>query len=270
MPLAPCPTAAPRFRGLFPDWTGPRPVDFFLMEHLLEARRQSEFPTNIAGPDEDVNVYLCDLLTRRLAQPDESDLDTGATPLLLPPAVTCDRRLAAAHYRRHGDHRLFHQGLFGRGDGVRRQTVTPGLTAAECWQRDLGIGQHCYETAANLLAGRGRATSGLAPVLAKLATHYERYVHVLAVLATRRLGLGATVDDDLLRDLSTAAPPDRISGSASSPEPAPRTATMDDLLDAVAAFGRTPTPAAQQKMLELAARLGVEPQRLPQGALAGG
>ena len=29
MPATCCPTAVPHFRGLFPDWTAPRPVRFF-------------------------------------------------------------------------------------------------------------------------------------------------------------------------------------------------------------------------------------------------
>ena len=49
--------------------------------------------------------------------------------------------------------------------------------------------------AADLLEGRPGALASLAPVLRQLESHFEDYVHVLGVLATRRLGLGAVLSD---------------------------------------------------------------------------
>ena len=51
------------YRLLFPDFSDPRPLSFFMLENLLAARADSRFPSNSCGPDEAVNVYLADLLT---------------------------------------------------------------------------------------------------------------------------------------------------------------------------------------------------------------
>ncbi len=59
-------TATPRFQPLFTGTAPSEPVGFFMLENLLTARAGSRFPTNGAGPDEDVNVYLAHLLGRIL------------------------------------------------------------------------------------------------------------------------------------------------------------------------------------------------------------
>lgn len=195
----------PVFRGLFPDWTGPRPLSFYLMEKLLEARSLSFFPTNGAGPDEDVNVYLAHLLTGLLRSDDHSRNEAGADPLLFPGERDKSRRSRAERYRRNADHRLLYQGLFDRGDGLRRRDGTWHLDREGSRRRDRGAGATCYAMAANLLEGRDGAPVGLVAVLRKLADHYDDYAHVLAVLATRKLGLGARLsDDDLARLLDQA------------------------------------------------------------------
>jgi hypothetical protein len=191
----------PLFRGLFPDWSGPLPWRFFLVEQLLEARRESMFPTNGAGPDEDVNVYLAHLLAGFLTGHHDERVMWGAGCVLLPPDKNLHRRERADWYRINADHRLLFLGLMNRGDGLRRRPVHFGMTAAETRDRDLAVGRCCYGMAADLLGGRPSAQASLTPVLRKLETHFEDYVHVLGVLATRRLGLGATLSDHDLAGL---------------------------------------------------------------------
>ena len=193
MPATACPTSVPRFRGLFPDWSGPRPARFFFAEELLEARRESEFPTNLAGPDEDVNVYLFGLLTKFLAGDHDSRVVPGAGGLHQPPARDLPRGHRADWYRVNGDHRLLYQGLMDRGDGIRRRRVPFGFTEDESRARDLAAGRACYGVAADLISSSPGGSPGLATVLRKLEENYEEYVHVLGVLAVRRLGLGANL-----------------------------------------------------------------------------
>jgi hypothetical protein len=194
-------THEPLYRGLFPDWSGPRPWRFFLVEHLLEARRESMFPTNGAGPDEDVNVYLAHLLAGFLSGHQDERVAWGAGCVQFPPDKNLGRSERADWYRVNADHRLLFLGLMNRGDGLRRRPILFGMTATETRDRDLIAGRSCYGMAANLLEGRNCAQAGLAPVLRKLETNFEDYVHVLGVLATRRLGLGASLSDDDLAGL---------------------------------------------------------------------
>jgi hypothetical protein len=196
---------SPQYRELFPGWSGPRPWRYFLAEQLLEARRESMFPTNGEGPDEDVNVYLVHLLAEFLEGHHDARVQWGAGPVILPPGKELGRGARANWYRVNADHRLLYLGLMNRGDGLRRRRIHFGMTAAETRNRDLGVGRSCYGMAANLLEGRSGAFTGLMPVMRKLETNFEDYIHVLGVLATRRLGLGATLSEGDLAELLSLA-----------------------------------------------------------------
>ena len=196
---------SPHYRELFPGWSGPRPWRYFLVEQLLEARRESMFPTNGAGPDEDVNVYLVHLLAEFLNGHHDARVQWGAGCVQLPPGKELGRRARADWYRVNADHRLLYLGLMNRGDDLRRHRIHFGMTAAETRNRDLSVGRSCYGMAANLLEGRSGALAGLAPVMRKLEMNFEDYIHVLGVLATRRLGLGATLSEGDLAELLALA-----------------------------------------------------------------
>ena len=201
MPLVAVHATTPRFRGLFPDWTGFQPLSFFFAENLLEARRDSMFPTNGAGPDEDVNVYLIHLFTGFLAGHHDPRVDLGAGGLHHPCGKELGRRNRAHWYRVNGDHRLLYLGLFDRGNGRRRRKVPFGFDEAGSRTRDLQAGRACYGQAADLLESRPGTSAGQVAVWRKLAENFEDYVHVLGVLAVRRLGMGANLSDDDLAGL---------------------------------------------------------------------
>jgi hypothetical protein len=258
MPVAVAARRRNRYRAVFPDWHAPRPVGWFFMEQLLEARAASAHPTNGHRPDEDVNVYLAHLLEGLVAEPRPAGLAAGATPLWQPPHRSLARRVQAARYRANGDHRLLCLGLFDRGDLLRRRAVPWGRDPRETRDHDLETGRRCYGLAANLLAGRGGAQAGLVPVLEKLAEGFAEYVQVLAVLGRRRLGLGAVLGEA------------ELAGMLRGPAAAARgtTSTMDDLLDLLNVWRTAPEPELARRIRTLAVELGVDPARL--GAAAAG
>jgi hypothetical protein len=234
----------PLYLNIFPSWKGRQPVAFFMMENLLEARLGSPFPTNGAGPDEDVNVFLAGLLTDFLSGQHDQRLITGAACLLLPPDPGLSHREQAAYYLANANHRLLHLGLLNRGDGMRRRTIPFGLTEDESRQRDLGVGACCYRLAANLLKGRNLVSGGLESVLEKLADNFEDYVQVLAVMATRKLGLGARLSDlDRAKLLEGA----------------------DQLLDLINQFGNTPAPEVERSLRAAARRVGADAETILSG-----
>lgn len=194
------------YRSLFPSWEGPRPVAWFFAEHLLEARAASDFPTNGAGFDEDVNVYLADLLCRWATTAAAPGILPGRDPLLQPPAGSAAAQ--AQWYREQADHRLLALGLFDRGDLVRRRVRGWRMTAEETRRRDREVAQRGYELAANLISGRAGDQPGLVAVWRKLAAQLDGYLHVLQTVARRRLGLGARLDDDDLARLLQGPQPD--------------------------------------------------------------
>ena len=238
------------YRLLFPDFSDPRPLSFFMLENLLAARADSRFPTNSCGPDEAVNVYLADLLTRLVSEPAPPTVVAGATALLTP-LDKCgqSRRVRADHYRHNADHRLLGLGLFGRGDLLRRRDVPLGLTAEEAQVRDQHIGAQAYRLAANLIEGRPTTAAVLAPILHQLAQHFADYVHVLAVLAWRRFGLGAQLSDADLDDLLAVS-------SATEP------VAMDGLLDHISAYLADRSDTARDAVIRRAHELGIDPNRV--------
>lgn len=184
---------------------------FFLVENLLEARRGSRLPTNLAGPDEDVNIYLALRLAAFAHAGTDPRVVPGLDPLAPGPPPGGGRRARADWYRANADHRLLHLGLFDRGESARRRLVPWGLTRDQARQRDLSVAATCYAAAADLLArGPGGIDTGPVAVLRKLAAGCEDYVHVLGVLAVRRLGLGARLDE---RELAGLLPPHGARGA---------------------------------------------------------
>ena len=240
MPNALSTPRAPCYLSLFPDWAGARPLPFFLMENLLEARAGSCLPTNLAGPDEDVNVYLTGLLGRLLGKADPSLLSRHGGPVLNPPSKARSRRERAEIYRRNGEHRLLMLGLFNRGDDQGR-----GDGASR--SRDRDVGAHCFHAAACLLEGRPGENTALTAIWRKLADRFEEYVQVLSVLATDRWGLGARLSD---RDLGALLPPE-----ADAP------ATMDLLLDLLLEV-RQGCQEKRAEVIDLARRLNLDPEQL--------
>ncbi len=190
-----------RYRSLFPAWDGARPVSWYFIEQLLEARAASDFPTNTAGPDEDVNVYLADRLGAWATHDGRGGVAPGRDPLLLPPARAAGPVAAAWDLAHQADHRLLALGLFDRGDLVRRRVRGWRMTVAETRRRDREVAWRGYRMAADRLAGRAGDRPGTVAVWRKLARNLDGYVHVLQTLARRRLGLGARLDDAQLARL---------------------------------------------------------------------
>lgn len=253
MPIATPTAPAPRYLSLFPDWAGARPLPYFLMENLLEARRESVLPTNLLGPDEDVNVYLTGMLMRALQAGPPPEVQSFARPVLAPPARNLNRRQRADHYRLNGEHRLLMLGLFDRGDALRRH---PDQDPS----RDLQVGASCFAAAAALMEGRPGENRALTAIWRKLAERFAEYVQVLSVLAIQRWDLGARLSDEALDDL---LPPGNPAPGESSPT-VPPTAdpeSMDHLLDLLLEL-KAGHEEKRAEVLDLARRLDLDPEAL--------
>lgn len=190
-----------RYRLLSPERSRPLLLKFYFVTELLEARAESRWPTNSDGADEEVNVYLADLLVRSLKCGENDVLLPGAAPLHTPPAKSDPPWRRAEFYRLNGDVRLIGLGLCGHGDLLSRRLVPWGFGTDEARSRDLHVGRTCYRLAGDALRRLDDHRRGLAPVLDRLAERFGEYVHVLEVLARGRLGLGARLSSAALREL---------------------------------------------------------------------
>jgi hypothetical protein len=195
-----------RYQALFPSWEGTRPLLWYFAEQLLEARAVSDFPTNAAGNDEDVNVYLIARLAEWALGDGREGIRPGRDPILAPPPSRWPAWRRADHHRRQADHRLLCLGLFDRGDLVRRRLRGWLMTEDETRERDLAVLRHGYRQAVDLLEGRDPAWAGPVGVWRKLERHATRYIHVLQTLARLRLDLGARLGDATLQRLAGEDP----------------------------------------------------------------
>jgi len=243
---------------LFPDWSTPRPLSFFFLEELLEARAKSTFPTGAEENDEDVNIYLADLLTRTARLDNESGALFGSMPQWQPPAQALGRQARARWYLEQGEQRLLNLGLFGRGEDRRRRAGLWGMTREDGHRRDMVCGRACYEAAAALLE-HGRQPVPLAATAARVARHFAEYVQVLETLGRGRWDLGARLSERQLVALVTDSPestqdyPDRDDD---------RSAAQDRFLDALNRFRRSPSQAHRQRALNLAQQAGIDRRTL--------
>jgi len=250
-------TTTRRYGKPFGATSRQQPLSFFLLENLLTARANSMFPTNGAGPDEDVNVYLAHLLTRFLTGDDDQRVGFAGSPLLTPPPKAASMRARAEFYRANADNRLLYLGLFGWGDGRRRRQALYNMSDAETHTRDLATGQSCYALAASHLRIRNASDRALAAIWEKLAAYFTDYVHVLGVVATRQLGLGAKLADN---DLSRLVPPDKTTSAhtvADLLQAPPPVAAMDLLLDLWLEQQENPDPVTATRLQAMADQFGV-------------
>jgi len=251
----------------FVETVTPAGLGFFLTEQLLEARRGSWMPTNGAGPDEDVNIYLALRLGQLASGVADPRVVPGLDPLLTGPDPRLTRAGRADWYRANGDHRLLGLGLFALGDTCRRRAVPWGWSADRARARDRAVAAACYEAASRLLArgpGRGGAT---AAVLAKLAANCEDYVHVLGALAVRRLGLGARLSEADLTGLVPSKPviplkPMETADAVASLLASVPNDAADVVLDLALEYRRRPEPGLRQRIERLAPRAGLDADRL--------
>jgi hypothetical protein len=243
------------------DVVTPAGLSFFLTEQLLEARRGSWLPTNGAGPDEDVNIYLALRLEQLALGATDARFAPGLEPLTTGPDPRLSRVGRAEWYQANGDHRLLRLGLFACGQTCRRRAVPWGWSADQARARDLAVAAACYEAAAGLLArgpGRGGAK---AAVLARLAGHCEDYVHVLGALAVRRLNLGARLSEADLSGLMPTRPVQSANAVAALLASVPADAA-DVVLDLALEYRRQPESGLRRRIETLAPRAGLDAARL--------
>ncbi len=258
MPITMCQTDSPRFTGLYPDWEKPRPIRFYLMENLLEARLGSVFPTGGAGFDEDVNVYISHLLADFMKGHFDPDVKMGAWPLLTPPCKSLPLASRVNYYRCNADHRLLFLGLMNRGDGLRRRRNPLHISETKTREKDLMVGKTCYGMAANLLQHRSCGQGGLARVMRKLESNFTEYVQVVATLATGYLNLGAKLTENDLQQLLQG---DQTIKDIAPTDPHTKTATpsfsMDEMLDTMLSQRNNPQPMTRDLLSEMAQQLNV-------------
>ncbi len=152
----------------------------YMMESFLRSRTESGNPSNIDYYEEDVNVYIVDLLCvlldpvcylqmQKYVGRDDSDVFDKVRD-------STDTRLRYWVYKANADHLLLSLGIFGSPSGAGRSGASRRNGSPEA---DAGRAKLYYQFARSYgeqLMGRPK---GIAEVLGKLSRGFDKYVDIL-------------------------------------------------------------------------------------------
>jgi hypothetical protein len=221
----------------------PEDAHFFIMNGLLHSRMEAGFPSNDAGFDEDVNVYLAGLLTSLIFPPRDGD---GARGMHRGDASLFDEAESAAGprekyrlYRRAADRILVSLGIF-KNARLRRPDSVPHLALPDAAY--IGRGKSYYAIARGYAAQVHRGGSAIGDVLGKLSDNFERYLGVLSLMGGEHLNIFRQLSPGELFHLESAP---------SSGEPHPDLAIRyDRFLDLYSNYLKDKSPRTKEALAE--------------------
>ena len=163
----------------------PEDTYFYMMNCLLYSRVESGYPSNDEYLDEDVNVYLANLLTETIGSgpgyAHSHSFDGDDASLFRRARSMASPRQKYTLYKAHADHLLVLLGIFGNPKG-RRSNSVPYMAKSE--QSYVGRGKAYYSLAESYAVETHRRHTAVADVLGKLSNRFEKYVTILSHLRT--------------------------------------------------------------------------------------
>lgn len=226
---------------------------YFVLDSLLRSRIDCGFESNTGRYDEDVNVYLVELLSGLMHCPGFAAADAqGAVDVFQRVRDVQNPRLKSRVYRASADHLLVSTGLFVDTPYVARE----GRRDFDAGARDrIGRGKEYYHWAALFQERAPAGSKVFARILQLLSEDFERWVDVLFHMRGEYFHLYERLRDESFAALAAAAP-----ATAAAPEDAPppadaATAARDDFLDAYWSWHHEPSAAARTRLESAVARL---------------
>lgn len=178
------------YRPVGKGGTRPSPAYYYMMDNLLECRRESGFPSNMELFDEDVNVYLAGVLTSQVfgnaAGTTAGMIMPFDIPLFNAVSNEADPRGRFNIYKANADHLLLRLGVFDNPGGRR-----PGSAKHMALTRDAWIGR-CkayYRLAWACAAETFKRPTAIGDIMEKLSSGLERYIGVLSTMRSSSLNM---------------------------------------------------------------------------------
>ncbi|MBZ0269258.1 hypothetical protein K8I85_13980 [bacterium] len=216
-------------------------TEYFLLDALLRSRVACGFESKADSRDEEVNVYLVDLLSKLVGAPGlgavaaDRDIDVFAQV-----QDSMDPRFKSLVYRVNADHLLLTSSLFTSMPAHRDRHG----------RRRIGRGKAYYHYA-SMFQERLRAGSpAFAQVLHLLSCDFEGYVDVLFHMRAEYFHLY-----ERLTDADLPQPLDPAEATAEAAAPGSMASLRDRFLDAYGAWQRSGDAASLRALEEAAARL---------------
>jgi hypothetical protein len=225
------------------------PTFFFMMNCLLYSRLESGNPSNQNYYDEDVNVYLANLLTsfmnpefhertRKYLSPYDSDLFEKVRN-------SPDVRLKYTIYKTNADFLLISIGIFRNPDGSR-----PG--SKDAFMKDneevyMGRAKAYYQFAYSYSQSMFRKATAISEVLEKLSRGFEQYVDILSYMRGEYFNILERLSSGDVYHLERA-----IDRAESDRE---LRAMQDQFLDMYSEYMKTKKPELKEQLRDLAKRI---------------
>lgn len=163
----------------------------FMIEALLRSRRAAGLETGCHRPDEDVNMYLAQLLCRYA----EGSAEWVHGDRIVPyDSDLCEKIREAGQcrskyliYRHNADHLLLSLGLFG--NAWLRTTREQASVWAPSRETVIGRGKSYYGMAAAYVTRLAEGRRGLDDLLTKLDVGFEEYLKILETMRCEQFNL---------------------------------------------------------------------------------
>jgi hypothetical protein len=180
----------------------PEETYFYMMNCLLYSRMESGFPSNDEYLDEDVNVYLANLLTETIGfgagEAKDGSIVRDDASLFQRVRVLENPREKYMLYKEHADHLLISLGIFGNPKGSKSNSA-PYMAMSE--NSYIGRGKTYYSLAQSYAVETRRRHTAVADVLGKLSRGFEKYVTILSRLRSDYFNLHHRMTDGELYHL---------------------------------------------------------------------
>ena len=225
------------------------PTFFFMMNCLLYSRLESGNPSNQTCYDEDVNVYLANLLTSFM-NPEHHErtkkyLSRYDSDLFDKVQRSSDVRLKYTIYKTNADFLLISIGIFHNADAAR-----PG--SKDAFLRDneevyVGRAKAYYQFAYSYSQHMFRKATAISEVLEKLSRGFEQYVQILSHMRGEYFNILERLSSGEVYHLERSV--DRFESGRELK------ALQDQFLDMYSEYLKTKDPALQTRLREIAKQI---------------
>jgi hypothetical protein len=229
------------------------PTFFFMLNCLLLTRVQNDLESEDSAFEQEVNVYLANLLTA-FANPSYVDclrpyLSEHDIELFRRLEKSNDARLKYTIYKANADFLLFSIGVF---DSDGEHAIPPGPQFRHGHQGQMGKGQTYYHFAFSYSKRVPGIGGTMTEVLEQLAKGFDKYVTILTYLRGEYFDIVKRLSDGEIYHLMRSV---EASGRRIQLEK-----KQDEFLDAYMAWKKHHTDRAKQKVMVLAEELrGLDP-----------
>ena len=224
------------------------PTFFFMLNCLLYSRLESGHPSNAKFYDEDVNMYLTNLLCSFI-KPEyhrrvRKYLSPYDTSLFARIENSSDARLKYTIYKTNADFLLISIGIFGNSDPGRPETAQLFNNSEEA---HMGKGKVYYNFAYTYSHSMFKKSTGISEVLEKLSKGFEQYVEILSHMRGEYFNILDRLSTGEVYHLERSVDRGRESRELQT--------AQDEFLDLYSEYLKTRDPSLKERVEKIAAQI---------------